>query len=149
MESMKDYIIDFVIDGLNDLEGCDCDVYDINELSNVLTQSINIDGSATYSTYKAIEYLKEWYHDLIGFEYYCEAMYGERPHHNPITEPESYHCLIVIVGVESVMIDLELEFNIIETIQANDNKISKTLNHKIIKALEKRKKEYDFVIFPK
>ena len=147
MESMKDYIIDFIIDGLNDLQGYGCEVYDIHDLSDILTQSINVDGSATYSTYKAIEYLKEWYHDLIGFEDYCEAMYGEKPHHTPITSPELYHCSIIIVGVDRVLIDLELEFNIIETIQANNNKISKTLNHKLVKALEKRKKDYDFIIF--
>ena len=147
MESMKDYVIDFIIDGLNDLQGWDCDVYDIHDLSDKLTQSINIDGSATYSTFKAIEYLKEWFHDLNDFEYYHKAILGGKPYHNPITEPELYHCSIIVLGVESVLNDLENEFNIIETIKNNDNKISKTLSHKLIKALEKRKKDYNFIIF--
>ena len=147
MESMKDYVIDFIIDGLNDLQGCDCDVYDINDLSNILTHSIYIEGVDLYSTYKASEYLKEWYHDLNDFEDYHKAILGGKPYHNPITEPELYHWLIIILGVEIVFSDLENEFNIIKTIKDNDNKISKKFSRKLIKALEKRKKDYDFIIF--
>lgn len=54
-KSYTDYCKDFIIDTLPNYE--DQTVY-MCDLALMLTESINIDGSATYSTYEAQEYIK-------------------------------------------------------------------------------------------
>ena len=59
----KDYLTyckDHAVTHLRDMRGWDESVYGC-DLANRLTESINVDGSATYSAYEARQYLKEWW----------------------------------------------------------------------------------------
>ena len=105
LKSYKEYVKSFIIDRLEDHEdNTFCDGY---ELANSMTESINIDGSATYSTYKAKQYIKEWFEEVGEFIEDYKANFGEAPHHNPFESPELFHCLMVIVGVEKMLSNLE------------------------------------------
>ena len=107
MENLKDYVIDFIIDELECLKGYEVRCEDTYDLANILTEAINVTGSATCSTQKAKEYIKEWFNELEDFEeYYRGNIEGKQPY-NPITQPEQYHCLMVIMGVEDVLLNIE------------------------------------------
>lgn len=56
METFEEYCKDFIVDNLDayvgtDVYGCD--------LSSTLTEEINVNGSATFSRQKAMDYIKE------------------------------------------------------------------------------------------
>ena len=60
LESFLNYCKNYIIDHIEDWEGqtkyaCD--------LGNYLTEGPNIDGSLTYSTYMAKEYIREWWYE--------------------------------------------------------------------------------------
>lgn len=57
LKTLTDYCKDFIINNIDDYSGQF--IYGCN-LSNTITERINIDGSCTYSTYEAKEYIKFW-----------------------------------------------------------------------------------------
>lgn len=94
-EGYTEYCKNFIIDHLSGYEGqfiymCD--------LAHTITDGINVDGSATYSTYEAKEYIKNWWDEAADFYEYCKLEFGECPY-NPFESPEAFHCLMVIEGV--------------------------------------------------
>jgi hypothetical protein len=101
LENYIDYARNYIIDRLEDFKG---ETYpDAWELSNALTESDNISGSMTYSTYQAKEYIKNWYFQAGVFIEQYEDEIGEKPKHNPFTSPELFHCLMVIWGVNHLL----------------------------------------------
>jgi len=102
--SYSDYCKQFILDHLNDFEGqrvyaCD--------LGSELTQGINVDGSATYSTYEAKEYLREWWDEAGEYWQYEKDNFGANLH-NPFDEPEAYMVCMIIEGVRSILSQIEL-----------------------------------------
>lgn len=98
-ESYFDYCKNFIVDHIEDHEGRE--VYGC-DLGNYITESINVDGSATYSTYEAKEYIKEWFEEAGEVYEYQKANYGA-PLHNPFEEPEAFHVCMIIEGVNSIL----------------------------------------------
>jgi len=98
-ESYVDYCKDFTIKQLEDYT--DTEVYGC-DLPIKLTEGINVDGSATYSTNKAKQYIKEWWNEAGEYYDFCKQEFGE-VFHNPFEEPEAYHVCMIIEGVRVIL----------------------------------------------
>ena len=93
LESLTEYCKEFIkdhIDGYTDqmVYGAD--------LGYTITEGINADGSCTYSTYKAKQYLKEWWDDAADYFQYEKDNFGEN--NNPFENPEAFMVCMVIEG---------------------------------------------------
>lgn len=73
------------------------------DLSISLTESENINGSATFSTYKAEQFIKAWFDNVGVFLNEYQQDLGELPTHNPFTDQELFHCLMLIYGVQNIL----------------------------------------------
>lgn len=99
LETLTDYCKNFIADNLENysnqsIYGCD--------LGYTITEGINIDGSCTYSTYKAKEYLKFWWDEAADYFQYEKDNFGENLH-NPFERPEAFMVCMVIQGVNSLL----------------------------------------------
>lgn len=99
MEQFDVYCKDFIKNHIEDHLGRT--VYACDFASDI-TMGINVDGSATYSTYLAKEYLKEWWDEAADYFSYEKDNFGEVLH-NPFENPEAYMVCMVIKGVEYLM----------------------------------------------
>jgi len=99
LKSYTDYCKQHINDEIDNFEGQD--VY-MCDLGSELTQAINVDGSATYSTYKAKEYLKFWWDEAADYFQYEKDNFGQNLH-NPFENPEAYHVCMIIEGVRSLL----------------------------------------------
>ncbi len=98
LESLTEYCKEFIkdhIDGYTGqmVYGCD--------LGYKITDGINADGSCTYSTYMAKQYLKEWWDDAADYFEYEKDNFGEN--HNPFENPEAFMVCMVIEGVNQLL----------------------------------------------
>lgn len=93
-EYCKSYIIDN-IEEHNDRLVYACD------LGITLTENMCCDGSFTYSTAKAKEYLIEWFFDAGEFSDYEKFNFGERS--NPFENVEMFLVRMLCEGVRSVL----------------------------------------------
>lgn len=136
----KDYVSyckDFIIDELENCKGYLTSEYAC-DLGNKLTESINVDGSATYSTYEAKQYIKEWWDEAAEVYEYQKDNYGEALH-NPFENPEAFHVCMIIEGVNNILDQCE-------TISKNwDKKIE--LTNRIINKLIKEVKDVEEIKF--
>lgn len=90
---------DKIIDELSKYEGQQhyaCD------LGYTLTEDINANGTFTYSTELAKEYIKEWWEDASDYWEYEKTNFGEN-FHNPFENPEGYTVAMVIEGVNLLL----------------------------------------------
>ena len=99
LESFFDYCKNYIIDHIEDWEGetkyaCD--------LGGYLTEGPNVDGSLTYSTYMAKEYIREWWYEAGEYWEYEKNNFGENLH-NPFDNPEAYMVCMVIEGVNAIL----------------------------------------------
>lgn len=99
MESFDVYCKDFIRDNLEGFIGRTIYACD---LASEITMGINVDGSATYSTYKAKEYLKAWWDEAADYYEYSKSNFGEVLH-NPFENPEAYMVCMIITGVDHLM----------------------------------------------
>lgn len=97
--SYSDYCKEFIKDRLQDFEGS---THYACDFASEITMAINVDGSATYSTYKAKEYLREWWDDCADYFQYEKDNFGENLH-NPFERPEAFHVCMIIQGVSSLL----------------------------------------------
>ena len=72
------------------------------DLGNTLTEGPNCDGTLTYWTKKAIEYLGEWFYEAGQYWQYEKDNFGE-VYHNPFENPEAYMVCMVIEGVNDII----------------------------------------------
>lgn len=138
MEERKSYIEyckDFIIDNISNYE--DVAVYGC-DLGYKLTDGINIDGSATCSTYEAKEYIKAWFDEAGEVYQYQKENYGECLH-NPFEEPEAFHVCMIIEGVNALLSQCETVEN------AWNDEIELTLEN--IHAIIEELKEVDEINF--
>jgi ABC-type tungstate transport system permease subunit len=105
LKNYKDYCVDYIIDHIGYHIGND--FYDSYELANAITESDNLSGSFTYSTYKAKQYIKHWFDDIADFLNEYEFFYGDNLSVNPFTESEKFHGIMVIVLVENIISNLK------------------------------------------
>lgn len=99
LETLTDYCKNFIISNIDDysdqsIYGCD--------LGYIITEGINADGSCTYSTYEAKEYIKFWWDEASDYFQYEKDNFGENLH-NPFENPEAYMVCMVIQGVNSLL----------------------------------------------
>ena len=102
---MKNYLNDLekdvlsrMIDHLDDLEGRDGYVA---ELAFTLFEGENINGSMTYSTYKAEQWIAEHFHDLADVVEDMAADWDITP--NPFNNPEAFMVQVVIYIAEQLV----------------------------------------------
>lgn len=103
-ENYKDYCRTYILNNLEDFKGRA--FYDSYELAREITYCDNVTGSFTYSTYLAKEYIKEWFNDLGEVLEDYEAEMGEPLNINPFNEAERFHAVMVILGVEKMLSEL-------------------------------------------
>ncbi len=133
MEDYSEYCKNFIVDHIEDQKGNS--VY-MSDLGLELTMGINVDNTATYSTLKAKEYLKEWWDEAAEYYKYEENCFGFH-RWNPFLNPEAFHCCMVIEGVNSLISQVPIvnkKWN--ERVEIDD-----TLINQIIKAMKKTKLE--------
>lgn len=99
METFEEYCKDFIVDNLDvyvgtDVYGCD--------LSSTLTEEINVNGSATFSRQKAMDYIKEWFDEVAEVYDYQVENYG-RATQNPFGNPEAWMVCMIIEGCSSLL----------------------------------------------
>lgn len=97
--SYSDYCKEFVSDHIDGFIG---QTFHASDFASELTMGINVDGSATYSTYHAMLYLQEWWSDCADYWNYEKDNFGEN-RWNPFENPEAYHVSMVIEGVQSLL----------------------------------------------
>ena len=135
MESFNEYCKNYILENLDNYEGQS--VYG-SEVGYTITQSPNVDGTLTYSTHEAIEYLREWWDEAGEYWEYEKDNFGEHPH-NPFDEPEAYMVCMVIEGVNAIL--------------ANEPHIEESWNDKlelteeVIEDIKKYVEEFDGEIF--
>lgn len=101
-QNFCEYTKEHLSDQLQDYKGCKsyaCDLYIL------LTEGINADGSATYSTHEAKEYLKEWFEEAGEYYEYAKMNFGE-VFNNPFENPEAFMVEMIIQGVNVLLSDV-------------------------------------------
>lgn len=99
METFEEYCKSFIVDNLDayvgtDVYGCD--------LSFTLTEEINVNGSATFSRQKAMDYIKEWFDEAAEVYDYQMENYGSVSQ-NPFENPEAWMVCMIIEGCSSLL----------------------------------------------
>lgn len=94
--------VDFILDALDEFGGS---VVYACELGFKLTEDANINGSITFNTYQAREIVKSWDRsDRKSLENYLVNELGfDLESINHEDEPEKYHVLGIINGVDSLL----------------------------------------------
>ena len=103
-EAFNDYLINFIKSELPEHEGRSVYACD---LGNEITNGINCDGTATYSTYEAKQYIREWCDEAGEYWEYENWNFGEHLH-NPFDEPEAFMVCMIIEGVSSILAQCEI-----------------------------------------
>lgn len=93
-----EYCKQYILDNLDEYEGQDVYACD---LGITLTEGMCCDGTFTYSTAKAKEYLIEWFEDAAEYSEYEKFNFGERS--NPFENVELFTVKMVSEGVRSVL----------------------------------------------
>lgn len=108
--SFVEYCKAYIIENIDDYEGTEVYACDF---TTSITDGPNIDGTLTYSTNEAIEYLREWWYEAGEYWQYEKDNFGENQH-NPFENPEAYMVCMVIEGCASILSrcpDLEDNWN--------------------------------------
>lgn len=134
LETLTDYCKNFIISNIDNysdqsIYGCD--------LGYTITEGINADGSCTYSTYEAKEYIKFWWDDASDYFQYEKDNFGENLH-NPFENPEAYMVCMVIQGVNSLL----SQISFINKNWNNKIKLTKKNIKKIIRGIKDLEVEF-------
>lgn len=125
-QNFCDYTKDYLLNQLEDYKGCKsyaCDLY------LLLTEGINVDGSATYSTNEAKEYIKEWFEEAGKYYEYAKMNFGE-VFSNPFENPEAFQVEMISQGVSSLLSQVEtISDNWNEEIEITDELIKEIKKH--------------------
>lgn len=98
LNDLEKDVLSRMIDHLDDLEGRDGYV---SELAFTLFEGENIDGSMTYSTYKAELWIAEHFHDLADVVEDIAADWDITP--NPFSNPEKFMVQVVLYLAEQLV----------------------------------------------
>lgn len=138
---MTNYVIDLLIRKLEDYE--DTSIYGC-DMAYTLLEQYNIDGSITYNTYNAIEWLKDNIQDIYDFLPTIKTMYD-----NDFYDEEFYAklCVNILDSPEKAMtiICLEKAREILSSLKfINDNWDNEiVLNKKNINIIKKELENYE------
>lgn len=98
LNDLEKDVLSRMIDHLDDLEGRDGYV---SELAFTLFEAENIDGSMTYNTYKAEQWIAEHFHDLGDVVEDMSVAWDITP--NPFNNPEAFMVQVVIYIAEQLV----------------------------------------------
>ena len=98
LNDLEKDVLERMIDNLDDLEGRDGYV---SELAFTLFEGANINGSMTYSTYKAEQWIAEHFHDLADVVDDMAADWDITP--NPFSNPEKFMVQVVLYLAEQLV----------------------------------------------
>ena len=98
LNDLEKDVLSRMIDNLDDLEGRDGYVSD---LAFTLFEAENINGSMTYSTYKAEQWIAEHFHDLADVVEDMAADWDITP--NPFSNPEKFMVQVVLYLAEQLV----------------------------------------------
>lgn len=128
---IKEYVIDQLIDKLYDYEdvesyGCD--------LAYTLYEGENADGSITYSTYEAKQWISKYFDDLDEIVEELNFQFGKdfMANYNPFENPERF-MVVIVIEVASYLLG---QCKTIEKNWNNEFKLIKSKINKIKKELE-------------
>lgn len=113
MTNFEIYCKDFIRENIEELIGRTIDVAD---LGYEITNDINADGTCTYSTNLAKQYLCDWWDECGDYWNYEKINLGHN-YHNPFDAPELFMVCMVIEGVRLVLDSIEYEQEQIEITQ--------------------------------
>lgn len=91
--TLKNYVIDAMIDELNEMEGrtgYGCD------LGYAIFEYANLDGTYTYSTKKSIEWIGKYFSEIGDIVDDIKANTGENILPNPFNNPEAFQVVIML-----------------------------------------------------
>ena len=134
MKTLKNYIIDETIYNLKEQEGRTVYACD---LAYTVFECANVDGSYTYSTYKAIKWIKKYF-DSLG-EIVDELKSNGMDTPNPFDEPEKFQVCILLEGAQYLLSQCE-------TIDENWNdeiELTPKTIRKICRELREQKQKHD------
>lgn len=98
LNDLEKDVLERMIDALDDLEGRDGYV---SELAFTLFEDANMDGTLTYSTYKAEQWIAEHFHDLADVVEDMAADWDITP--NPFSNPEKFMVQVVLYLAEQLV----------------------------------------------
>jgi len=130
-EDFSKYCRNFIKKNLPDYEG---NRVLMCELGYLITEKINADCTATYSSDEAIEYLKNWWDDAGDYYDYEKDNFREHQY-NPFLESEQIMVCMIINGINYILSQSEFIY------KNWDKKI--TLNKKNIKTILSEIKDID------
>ena len=98
LNNLEKDVLSRMIDHLDDLEGCDGYV---SELAFTLFEAENINGSMTFSAYKAEQWIAAHFHDLADVVEDMVADWDITP--NPFSNPEKFMVQVVLYLAEQLV----------------------------------------------
>lgn len=107
MNALKNDIINRILDKLEDLRDCDEKFYGC-DLAYSLFESENVDGTATYSTYEAQEWIKEYFDEIGDVVEEIKFSLGAENIYNPFTQAEVFMVTIILEGASYILSQCEL-----------------------------------------
>ena len=127
IEEYEEYCKEFIESNLPDYEGSGLYICD---LANYVTEGINANGTATFSTLQAKEYIKEWWEEAEEIFQYYQNELGMSV--NPFENPERFHVLMIIYGVERLINQCEF----VQTHWDEEMEITEEIINNIINELD-------------
>lgn len=111
MKTFINYCKQYIYDHIDDYRGQK--VYPC-DLGFTLTEGPNMDGTLTFSTADAKDYLREWWDEASDYYEYERDNFGTGGH-NPFENPEAYMVCMVIEGVRALIdqafMVLDIDYN--------------------------------------
>lgn len=104
MDSYTEYCKNVILDNLDYWEG---QTVDLCDLGWKLTETMNVNGSCTFSRQKALDYIHEWWDAAGDYWEYENFEFGEH-FHNPFDDPEAYMVSMVIAGVNALLSECDV-----------------------------------------
>lgn len=98
MTKLEETIRDEIIEKLEDIEEIEDNAYD---LAFQLYEAENYDGTCTYSTYKAMQWIMENFEDLADYVEDYEIEYGECV--NPFSNPERFQVIMTMFIARTII----------------------------------------------
>ena len=134
MKTLKNYIIDETIYNLKEREG---ETVYACDLAYTVFEGANVDGSYTYSTYKATQWVKKYF-DSLG-EIVDELKSNGIDAPNPFDEPEKFQVCILLEGSQYLLSKCET----IDENWNNEIELTPKIIRKICKELRAQKQKYN------
>lgn len=132
MDTLKNFVIDAMIDELNEME--DREIYGA-DLGYEIFETANCDGSYTCNAQEAKEFIKDYYEDIGDVVESIEFNLGKGSVCNCFNEPEKFQVQIMLEMSSSLI----AQVSIVDDNWNNEFTLTKETIEKITKELEEMK----------